>query len=275
MKRLLLGTILMCLLVPLCAQAQRAGPPEFGDRRLKLIDDPLRATFLGDAAKVTQAQVREAIEVAALAKQWKIVNESDGRTELTTLKNGRHVLHVVVAYDASKLEVNYIDSVDMMYQEMPWRGRQVRVIHRNYNIWIRELSDAVANKLGQPVSVATGAVARTAALKAAPVLKHSREVPPASGFAAIEDVDKVPVREAGKDRYRHYLTLQPPKAFIVTEKGGWKMYFRSADAIALGLDHCEQIKIGCWLYAVDDRVVFTADPAKRISRVSQLPRVAP
>ena len=83
------------------------------------------------------------------------------------------------------------------------------------------------------------------------------------------------VREAGKDRYRHYLTLQPPKAFVVTEKGGWHMFFRNADSIAMALDWCEQLKMGCWLYAVDDRVVFTEDPAKRISRVAQLPRTSP
>jgi hypothetical protein len=121
-----------------------------------------------------------------------------------------------------------------------------------------------------------GAAARAAIARAdPPKLSHNRELPPASGFAAIDDVDKVPVRDAGKDRYRHYLTLQPPKAFVVTEKGGWWMFYRNGDAMAMALDQCEERKVTCWLYAVDDRVVFTADPATRISRASQLPRTNP
>jgi hypothetical protein len=262
--------VLTCALLWVnAAYAQRGVAPEFGDRRLKLIDDPLRITFMGDPDKIDQEGVREAIGVAALAKDWKIVNQSDGRAELTTLKNGKHVLHIVVTYNAERLDVNYIDSVAMMYQEMLWRGRQVRVIHRNYNFWVRELGDAVANKLGQPVKVASGALAAPARR-----LQHNRLVPAATDFAAIEDVDKVPVREAGKDRYRFYLRAQPPKAFVVFEKGGWRMYVRNPDAIAMALDECERVKVGCWLYAVDDRVVFSADPQKRISQLSQLPRVA-
>jgi hypothetical protein len=100
-------------------------------------------------------------------------------------------------------------------------------------------------------------------------------VPQPSGFAAIDDVDKVPVREAGKDVYRTYLTRAAPKAFAVAEDGGWKMATRDPDAIAIVLDHCQQLKRGCWLYAVDSNVVFSADPGKRISQLTQVPRANP
>jgi hypothetical protein len=82
----------------------------------------------------------------------------------------------------------------------------------------------------------------------------------------------VPVREAGKDRYRTFLTAGAPKAFVVGEDGSFAMSAKDPDAMALAFDECVARKVGCWLYAVDDRVVFTADPQKRISQLGQLPR---
>jgi hypothetical protein len=40
------------------------------------------------------------------------------------------------------------------------------------------------------------------------------------------------------------------------------------------LSACEREGKPCWLYAVDDRVVWRTDPAQRVSRASQL-QVAP
>jgi hypothetical protein len=98
-------------------------------------------------------------------------------------------------------------------------------------------------------------------------------VPPPSGFAAIDDVDRVPVRAEGKDRYRHYLTLPSPKAFFVYQRGGWRFYFDTPHAMALGLDHCEKEGTPCWLYAVDDQVVWQADVDRRIgTRAALQPR---
>jgi len=272
MNRSIVLLAIALLALPFAATAQRRGS-EFGDTRLRVIEDPLRVTFMGDPQKITREQVQKAVETAALAKDWKVLNASDGRIELTTLKNGKHMLHVVVAYSDAGCVINYIESTNLMYKELRDRARPVRVIHRNYNVWVRELSDAITGQLGQPAKV--GAVAAAAPARAPVKLAHNRIVPPASGYAAIGDVDKVPVREAGKDRYRAFLTMQAPKAFVVMEGGGWRLYSKDPDAMAMALDHCEQVKVGCWLYAVDDRVVFTAEPEKRISRVSQLERASP
>lgn len=102
---------------------------------------------------------------------------------------------------------------------------------------------------------------------------HRYALPPESGFARIDDVAKVPVSERGRVRYAQYLELAKPKAFAITEKGGW--YFRSEDAEAMQwvLQRCE--KSGkCWLYAVDGRVVWTRDVATRID-AARLQRSAP
>jgi hypothetical protein len=266
MKRSIVMSALIFLSTPLAAAA-----PEFGDARLQRLDDPLRTTFLGDPAKLTKQQIKEAIGSAALAKGWKVTNESDGRVELTATMNGKHVMNVLVTYDSAGYEIHYLSSTNLLYKETRDRNRPVQVIHKNYNVWIRRLADAVNGQVAAPVKVAVAGTAAPVRVK----LTHNRVVPPASDFAAIDNVDAVPVREAGKDRYRHFLSVMAPKAFVVTENGGWRMFFKNPDAMAMALDHCEQMKIGCWLYAVDDKVVWNPDPAKRISRVDQLSKVAP
>jgi len=293
MKHVLTAILGLLVASLACAQQQ----PEFGDRRLKVLEDPLSVRFTGDPQKISKAKMKEAIDIAALAKDWKVLKSDDSRFELETTKNNKHVLRVNVTYGDRFCEIHYMSSVDMMYKEMVERGRNVRVIHGNYNVWIRELAGAVASRIGEPVTVYAPAAAPPVvadvpanpngnfyarsdrrggrggggAVASVPLV-HSRMVPQPSGYAAIDDVDKVPVREAGKDVYRRYLTLAAPKAFAVTEDGSWKMVTRDPNAIALVLDHCEQLKKACWLYAVDAIVVFDADPGKRISQLTQVPR---
>ncbi|GEM_PF-804049 len=99
---------------------------------------------------------------------------------------------------------------------------------------------------------------------------HRKQVPAASDFAATDNADAMPLRDAGKDRYRHYLTLASPKAFVIYESGGWRFVWNDADAMTKVLDHCANAGKRCWLYAVDDRVVWDADVAKRIGSSAQL-----
>ena len=99
---------------------------------------------------------------------------------------------------------------------------------------------------------------------------HSLPVPPATSYAAIDDIDAVPVTADGKQNYRLFLTLQPPKVFIVSAVGGRRFWFKDPDAISKALDVCKRVSNPCWLYAVDDRVVWDADVEKRIRSVSQL-----
>ena len=296
--RHLFWAVLLAVSVATLAHAQQA---EFGDRRLKLLEDPLSVRFTGNPAKISKAKMQQAIDIAALAKDWKVLKSDDGRFELQTTKSGKHVLHVNVTYGDGFCRIGYINSVDMMYKEMVDRGRNVRVIHGNYNVWVRELAETIGRRIGEPVTISAPPVVASAPANnpngnyysrfdrrggrggagggrggdAGVTLEHSRVVPQPSGFAAIDDADKVPVREAGKDVYRRYLTLAAPNAFAVAEDGSWKMVVRDPDAIAIALDYCQQLKMGCWLYAVDSNVVFNADPGKRISQLTQVPRTNP
>lgn len=106
-------------------------------------------------------------------------------------------------------------------------------------------------------------------------LAHARVVPPASGFADINDASALPLSAEGQARYQHYLTLPSPKAFAISENGGWRFYWKDAEAMTKTLDYCARQGRTCWLYAVDDRVVWTAAPATRISQSRQLALVEP
>ena len=107
--------------------------------------------------------------------------------------------------------------------------------------------------------------------KPAPASRNLGDALPASGFAALTDAAAVPVREEGRARYEHFLTLPMPRAIVVTERGGWSFWWNDPQAVRSALAWCERLNEACWLYAVDDRVVWQADPARRLSKVSQLP----
>jgi dienelactone hydrolase len=95
-------------------------------------------------------------------------------------------------------------------------------------------------------------------------LGHLFEVPQASGYADINDAAALPAGEKARARYEKYLTEPSPKAFVVTEKGGWAVSSGKADAMQASLSFCKNVK--CWLYAVDDRIVWQAEPEKRIDQ---------
>jgi dienelactone hydrolase len=92
---------------------------------------------------------------------------------------------------------------------------------------------------------------------------HRHAAPKATGFAPAEDVSRVPLRDAGRERYRHYLSLPAPKAFAITEQGGWFMAADDPDAMRSVQALCRGAGVRCWLYAVDDEVVWAADPVHR------------
>jgi hypothetical protein len=101
-------------------------------------------------------------------------------------------------------------------------------------------------------------------------VKSAYQTPPASHYAALTDATAVPVRDAGQGRYLHFLTLPKPRAFVVYEDGSWYMSWNSPKAMANALNSCERAGKPCWLYAVDDEVVWQTHVGQRIGKVAQL-----
>jgi len=98
----------------------------------------------------------------------------------------------------------------------------------------------------------------------------ARPLPPPTYFAALDDVKAVPISDAGRERYAFFLTLPKPRAFVVYEDGSWRFYSKDAQAMTKALDYCARQGRRCWLYAADDRVVWSADVSQRVGSSAQL-----
>ncbi len=95
--------------------------------------------------------------------------------------------------------------------------------------------------------------------------------PPASGYAAIDDVLAVPyLGIAGQAYYRKFLEKPLPRAIAIGFRGG-AAASGGFDPIAQALKQCGERGPGCRLYAVDDTVVWTrATPAPAPSNFASL-----
>ena len=85
--------------------------------------------------------------------------------------------------------------------------------------------------------------------------------PPPSGFAPVQDVDKIPhLGKAGRDGYRVFLGKPGTRAFAIAPGGAWGWAHGGDDPLKRALDNCNRIGKGsCRLYAVDDQTVWSVD----------------
>jgi hypothetical protein len=95
--------------------------------------------------------------------------------------------------------------------------------------------------------------------------------PPASGYADIQNTQAVPLPMQALSAYTAFLEKPSPRSFIITQEGKGR-YWLGANALDSALSYCERMGKSCWLYAVDNSVVWSNDVTKRISRRSQLPK---
>ena len=91
-----------------------------------------------------------AIKMAAAAENWDVLSETTGNISLQ-LEIRNHRANVIVGYDESRYWIDYSDSFNLDYSPNDWRraGKNSRTvkgprIHHNYNIWVKQLSSAIA-----------------------------------------------------------------------------------------------------------------------------------
>jgi dienelactone hydrolase len=80
----------------------------------------------------------------------------------------------------------------------------------------------------------------------------------ATGYAGIDDVDKVPhLKQATRaEAYTRFLAADVPRAFAISPTGAWG-WRTGLDAVEIALQRCQMhARSPCSLYAVDDRVVW-------------------
>lgn len=84
--------------------------------------------------------------------------------------------------------------------------------------------------------------------------------PPATKFAAIDNVDAIPYLHAmGRKGYQFFLTLPKPRAFVIAPDGGWAYSSKGFDPLAKALQICGRNHQNSRPYAVDDNVVWTEE----------------
>ena len=95
---------------------------------------------------------------------------------------------------------------------------------------------------------------------------HDKEssLPEASGFADFRDVTAVPTPRA-RSTYQEFLGRRFPRAFVLSENGGWQMASGRGDAVARALSLCAERHLRCRLYAYDDVVVWRAEDSAAIA----------
>nr|WP_315428738.1 hypothetical protein [uncultured Albidiferax sp.] len=92
---------------------------------------------------------------------------------------------------------------------------------------------------------------------------------PATGFAALDDVARVPVNnDGGREMYREFLTRPMPRAFVISNETVLYTVGRNppdlrepGEPTERALERCRKVSQSpCMLYAVDERVVWIANP---------------
>lgn len=88
-------------------------------------------------ARLSQAQVRDAIVAGASARKWKVNYVAAGMLIAQLNVGGRHLVAVDIRYSPQYYSVLYRDSINMNYRTTE------ATIHPNYNRWTRELVQSI------------------------------------------------------------------------------------------------------------------------------------
>jgi hypothetical protein len=232
----------LCILALLLSQslAAHAEPYNFGSFRMAVIDDPWRIDFQDGTRQVTRQDIEQAVKIVGATRGWKIANSTEGRMELTNVIR-EHTVSIELTYDATGYGIRYLQSTNLLYEERG--GGTLRLIHSNYNGWIKDLVAGINAGLG---------VAGKTTI----------------GFAPLEKIDAVPfLKEKGRNAYKEFLSRPTPRAFAIAPNGAWAPSSRTApgsrqqiDVVGFAMESCNRRGNGeCKLYALDERVVWRSD----------------
>lgn len=116
-----------------------------------------------------------------------------------------------------------------------------------------------------PVAVPTvQAINRTPSAMAAQLLL----VTPQAGYAKIDEIERFPMNAKYRSNYEAYLANPKKTKMLVTgSKGGfYSTGNASLEQAHILFDRCLAQHPECWVYALNDEVVWSEDPTLRISR---------
>lgn len=99
---------------------------------------------IASSKRPTLAQMKQAIQSAAAAKEWDVADQGPGRMLATLHVRGKHTVVTEITYSPEKFSVVYKDSTNMKYSPGP-DGKGV--IHPFYNRWVQDLKEAIRTSL--------------------------------------------------------------------------------------------------------------------------------
>jgi hypothetical protein len=95
--------------------------------------------------------VAKAIRLGGAQRGWIVTRQDPGAMELT-LNIRTHMAKVGVKYDTQSIQLTYLDSTNLDYEEK--KGN--RYIHRNYPKWVNNLANDITVQLALVQSQAAG-----------------------------------------------------------------------------------------------------------------------
>ena len=95
--------------------------------------------------------VAKAIRLGGAQRGWLVTRQDPGAMELT-LNIRTHMAKVGVKYDTRSIQLTYLDSTNLDYEEK--KGN--RYIHRNYPKWVNNLANDITVQLALVQSQAAG-----------------------------------------------------------------------------------------------------------------------
>ena len=164
---------------------------------------------------------------------------------------------------------------------VPWIGtpgqnsyRKFLAMHMPRVFMISPAGQSVSTQGGFDPLVRAADTCRTAGFSCLPyaidgdvvfIAPTSAHRPPATHFAAIDDVAAVPwLNEKGRAAYRNFLSHPPPRAFVLGMAGENIATFNgSTDPLARAMMICTNMRLACRPYAVDLDVVWAPPPELR------------
>jgi hypothetical protein len=85
-----------------------------------------------------------AIEVSLAHRHWTIKEHQPGRYVVEYNEKG-HSATAAVLYDGTSARIDYVDSQGLLYE----KGSDGEVIHRSYNLWVKNLASDIKINLSQ------------------------------------------------------------------------------------------------------------------------------
>lgn len=113
--------------------------PAYARSPVPVVNFANEAVATASGSKPTLAQVREAIIKGGATKDWALAKQAEDQFLATRVIKGKHTIVATISFTAEQYSVTYHSSDNMKFTML----NGVPYVHPNYNVWARELVEAI------------------------------------------------------------------------------------------------------------------------------------